>query len=203
MMKTLLLGVALTSSVLAQTQYSPYLSISGGGSFPMDSEIYSSGAKVGEVKYDSGGVIEGAVGIKIDQNLGSGPFFRVELAGFYEQNDIESINESGVQTPVERGEVRVGTLLLNGYIDIPLGRGFTPYLLGGLGYARVLIDVDSDNSNHNKFSGQVGAGIGYSLTEHLILDLKYKYFMVERFDIGDERLKLSSNQLLLGLRYEF
>jgi opacity protein-like surface antigen len=208
MMKTLLFGMVLTTSVLAQTHYKPYVSINLGGAYLDDSTLAVNGIDVGNVEFDSSIVYEGAIGVKVDQGLGKIPF-RAEVAGFYQKNDVKSVSILG--NPVTpSGDVALSTVLLNGYFDFPMGHGFAPYVLGGFGYGYLDANAGIVSESYNLICGQIGAGLGYSITDHLIIDLRYKYFMTQNVDVSvsnqpvnEVRTDVTSQQVLVGLRYEF
>jgi opacity protein-like surface antigen len=201
MIKTVLLGVALTTSVLAQTEYSPYLSADVGVGYMNDSTLAVNGLNVGEYKYDAGIVYQGAVGVKVDQRMGRLPF-RAEVAGVYQSSDISGGSLLGVPQAVS-GEVTLGSVLLNGYIDYPMGHGLAPYVMAGFGYTYAELDNGTSTMHDNLFCGQIGGGLGYAIVEHLIIDLRYTFFMSQDAYFEDMRTELSSNQFALGLRYAF
>ena len=76
-------------------------------------------------------------------------------------------------------------------------------MLGGIGYAYVDVDAVGFSDSDNLLCGQLGAGLGYSPLDHLVIDLKYKYLLAEKAHVDVLRAEISAHQVLLGLRYEF
>jgi opacity protein-like surface antigen len=200
MIKTVLIGVALTTSVLAQTQYSPYLSVDVGVGYMNDSKLTVNGLNNGELKYDAAIVYQGAVGVKVDQRMGTLPF-RVEVAGVYQSSDISEASLLGVSQEAS-GDITLGSVLLNAYVDYPMGYGLSPFVMAGVGYTYAELD-DGGTQHDNLFCGQIGAGLGYAIVDHLIVDLRYTFFLSQDAYFGNIRTELSSNQVALGLRYAF
>ena len=131
--------------------------------------------------------------------LGNG--LRVEVEGGYIENCFEEMNVEMLgtleltNTPTGKtktaGEFSALTLMLNAYYDVDLGSNLMPYLGGGLGMARLSsgrklgegaasgrILVDDDDY---VFAYQVGAGLGYRISNGLIggngltVSLDYRY----------------------------
>jgi opacity protein-like surface antigen len=131
--------------------------------------------------------------------LGNG--LRVEAEGGYIENCFEEMNVEMLgtleltNTPTGKtkiaGEFSALTLMLNAYYDVDLGSNLMPYLGGGLGIARLSsgrklgegaasgrILVDDDDY---VFAYQVGAGLGYRISNGLIggngltVSLDYRY----------------------------
>lgn len=121
--------------------------------------------------------------------------------------------------------------MLNLYVDPLRAAGintgaFSPYLQGGIGWARNKTDdlVFSANGTrvsgdtHNDLAWQVGAGVNYAITNQWKLDLSYRFI-----DMGEARSKsyavqtsgnqialerearfdLQAHEVLLGLQYQF
>lgn len=130
---------------------------------------------------------------------------------------------SQAQTQKHKMAVDINThaLLLNVYADFHNCSAFTPYLTAGLGYAWTDVKEDSNDSDkmHIKDNGlawQVGAGVSYSATKALNLDLGYRF--VKLADIKDkdsgfeedgstwsQKLSITPmmHQVRLGARYAF
>ena len=182
MIRNLLIALTIVSTATAQNKFSPYVSLSGG---PAYSEAKEGSTGTNE-RADSGGVIETALGLAY-QNWDASIGLRAELALSLQKDTYEdSAGDVDVDT---------GAAMINGYFDILTETSFTPYFLVGLGRAKV--EVESDDAS--VFASQLGAGVGYSITEHVILDLKYKYFVTEAY----QDLRFKSHQVLFGVRYQF
>ena len=70
----------------------------------------------------------------------------------------------------------------------------------GVGYANVDLDGDEDDS---VFAYQVGAGIGYAVSDQATIDLKYRYFATEDPDFGGVDAEVASHNIYLGIRVNF
>ncbi len=186
MTRNILIAFAIASTAVAQTEIKPYVSLGGGGAF-MTADF-----RDGNDSNQEGGVIEGAVGLVFD-NHDMGDNLRTELALSFQRNDY---NDPDVGT---------SAIMVNGYWDICTGTALTPYILVGIGRAHVDIDFDgNDDDSDNVFAYQLGGGVGYSLTENVILDLKYKYFATEDVVMKDDsKARFGTHQILFGVRYQF
>ncbi|PKR56689.1 outer membrane protein [Thalassospira lohafexi] len=121
--------------------------------------------------------------------------------------------------------------MLNLYVD-PLSAagfdtgGFSPYLQGGIGWARnktddLVFGADGtrvSGETHNDLAWQVGAGVNYAITSQWKLDLSYRFI-----DMGEARststavetngnhialerearFDLQAHEVMIGLQYQF
>jgi opacity protein-like surface antigen len=193
MIRNLLIALTIVSTATAQ-KFSPYVSLSGGPAF---SEAKDNITGTSE-RADSGGVIETAVGLAFwDEMYSYGLMnsygLRAELALSFQADTYED--------PTGDVEVETGTAMINGYLDIYTESPLTPYFLVGLGRANVEVDLGTGFGSDDAymFAYQVGGGVGYSIGEHIILDLKYKYFGTEEYQL----LRFNSHQVQFGVRYQF
>lgn len=107
------------------------------------------------------------------------------------------------------------SLMLNGYYDFKNQTKFTPYISAGVGFTHVKnkqSDEDystSDSDNH--FTWSAGVGVAYHISNNVALDASYRYVDAGKFKFTDTQdgefartnMKLSSNDYLLGIRYNF
>ena len=107
------------------------------------------------------------------------------------------------------------SLMLNGYYDFKNKSKFTPYISAGIGFTHVKnkqTDEDlsiSDSDNH--FTWSAGVGVAYNISENVALDASYRYVDAGKFkftnnegdDFSRSNMKISSNDYLLGIRYNF
>ena len=133
------------------------------------------------------------------------------------------------QSGSSKQKMDVQTLFFNAYFDIKTGTQFTPYIGGGIGLA--MIDVKSggmdmfdggvytgtvqlSSKSQTNFAWNIGAGIGWDITEAVTLDLGYRYMMMGEAKrnwaepAGNMRFRtnvddVNVHQVLLGLRYTF
>lgn len=118
------------------------------------------------------------------------------------------------------------TTMLNAYInpmelaEIHTGR-FSPYLQAGVGWARnetgnAVIDGNTlKGATNNDFAWQVGAGLGYAITDNWKIDLSYRFLDMGQAKSSKDvvgspqkllrgaRFDLQAHEVLIGLRYQF
>ncbi len=187
-----------------ESKISPYLSLSGGYTLLEDTDVNVLGIDAGHLKFDDGYNIEGAIGIVYSQYPDSANL-RAELAFSYQENDLDeykddigAVGPPGMTYSAD-GEVNISALMINGYFDFYTDSIFSPYLLAGLGTAK----VDAEILEDNVFAYQFGVGLGISLSENIILDLKYKYFQTEEPKESDIKMDIDSSQFMGGIRLQF
>lgn len=116
-------------------------------------------------------------------------------------------------------KINLQTLMLNVYWDFYNSTDFTPYINGGVGAAWVSEDFSTttistpSNKTSTNFAFNLGAGVGWSLTESVILDLAYRYDYYGNgkqvtgtsagVNIESQVKDLGTHKALLGLRYQF
>lgn len=169
-------------------------------------------------------LIGGALGYRI------GPNIRTDLSVDY----LGSANVSGHSTAAvpSTGSAKLDSLvgLLNGYIDLPISifGPVRPYIDAGVGIAQNMLGQTTGISgavgpftlagaSRTNFAWAVGAGAGYSLTQHLMLDVSYRFLDVGQI-WSDSTLSFAGmsmevtpskteaagvHELTIGLRYEF
>ena len=148
---------------------------------------------------------------------------RPEVELSYRKNTLTQFNhrvyEGGGSIDGE-GEEQATALMANLWYDVlnlpaPLNR-FTPYVGGGLGYAVLKVSgleaggVQFGDTHRDTVSAyQLGAGIGYELTDHWSMSMDYRYFKtreahfgnIQGLPEGDVQTEYKAPSLLLGLRY--
>jgi opacity protein-like surface antigen len=187
--------MALTLPFSYAQAATPYIGGSVGLGFLSDSTIEDDGSKLGELSWDSGFLVGGAIGIKED-------VYRLEAEVGYQQNDAKTLTLSGGSESAAKGDVSILSFLANAYYDFNSGTGtLVPFLTAGAGVASIELTEDLDDT---VFAWQVGAGLGVELTPDITMDLKYRYFAASDPTYDDTtKLSVSSHDLLLGLRVGF
>lgn len=199
----------LSTAAPAAMAYGIYTSASAGISMPPDAETTDStlpGESI-DLGYDNDIVAAGAVG------LSNGPY-RSEVEVSYQKNDLDSISASGVSvTPSTlgvSGDTRFITGLVNAYYDLDLGHGIKPYITGGLGLSNIRVRFNatgvtpsSVSDDKTVFAYQVGAGIGYQVSQNVTLDVRYRYFSGRHPEFGTTEIKFASHNFMAGVRYSF
>ena len=130
----------------------------------------------------------------------------VELA--YQKNDADEVNLYGVGLSAG-GETSCLAVLLNGYYDFTNNSGFTPFVSAGIGYAKVEVDDFSvlgtliGSADDKVFAYQIGAGVGFAVSEEVTLDFKYRFFGTADADLGATETEFASHNFYVGLRLSF
>jgi opacity protein-like surface antigen len=168
----------------------PYVSANLGMSFLMDADFSEPGTN-GTLSYDPGFASTIAAGY----NFG---MFRAEGEIGYQTNsgDKEYTYRSN-----SSGDMTALSFMVNGYFDLVNSTPFTPFITAGIGIAD--LDADDMGSNDTVFAYQFGAGIGYAIVENFNIDLTYRYFATEDPEFGNGTAEFASNNVYLGLRYNF
>lgn len=163
----------------------------------------------------SGYTVGGAIGYNF---AGMGLPVRAEAEYLYhDQFKYSAVNGTAAgSTGAFTSKIDVHTAFANFYYDIKTSTAFTPYVGAGLGVAWINQKVDtsftggtSGNYDTTNFAWNVGAGVGYSLTDNIIIDLGYRYTNfgdAKKYDTGTVSFQtkdLNSHEALLGLRYQF
>lgn len=170
-------GTAQT--VEKQTASKPYyVSLKIGGTIPRDLQV--SGITI---SLDNGVNGAAAVGLQLQ------PTVRLELEGSYRKVDFDKMS----------GDMTVKTLMANAYYDFPVDGTLKPYLMGGIGMAR-LGETQQFLILFNDTGGayQLGGGLSYTLSEAVTADVGYRYLGVRAE--GDD---LGFHEFLAGLRFGF
>ena len=171
----------------------------------------------GEVEFDNGYGLSGAIGHTW------GPF-RLEGELSYRKNDldkitIDSIGAAGllvtnVGTFDLDGDTSSFGFMANGYYDFNPGGNWVPFVMAGLGGARLNLDVTSiggaattyDESD-TVFAYQIGAGLGNEIQPGVIATLSYRFFGTTdpTFDDGVDKIdsEYQSHNIWAGINVQF
>lgn len=146
-------------------------------------------------------VLGGAVAFGVEHKTSAGTV-RTEVE--YNRNqDMEKKLFSGLA----KAEVESQSLMFNTYYDIDTNSKFTPYVGAGVGYAKIKGKLSafgmSDDMSDTNFAWQVGAGVGYELTENVTMDAGYRYADYGDFSEYDSKLDVSAHEFYVGARYTF
>lgn len=146
---------------------------------------------------------------------------RSELEYMYRGNmlkyDADNATSGGATATFSSKVTSIQTLMANFFYDINTGTAFTPYVGAGVGLAWIETKFSSNfagwagdtKKTASNLAWNVGAGLGYSITDNFILDLGYRYVSFgDAKDAGDARYSqkfknLGAHEALLGLRFEF
>ena len=160
------------------------------------------------------------VGVKAGYRIHD--MFRTDVSATYRGGYSVSASNAANGVSAYKADVTNWTAMLNGYVEpITLGK-FKPYVGAGVGAA---INSASngvfngggannklDDRTQTNFAWQASVGTAYNLTEHVALDVGYRYLDAGKISIGgnstlnDSRSKgdsLSASEVTAGIRYGF
>jgi len=208
-------GICAAPSLASAVE--PYVSLSAGMGFMNNSNVdLESGQEWStanhDIEYNSGYALEGAIGMKNDM-------FRGEIAIGYQAHDIYKV--AGIKA--DSGDVSILSFMANVYADFKMEEGITPYLMGGMGVATIdgsarassttyiigepaRVSSASYSLNETPFAWQLGLGVGVHATDNIIVDLGYRYFATADINVNStdyDKLNISTNKVMLGMRYSF
>lgn len=154
-------------------------------------------------EFDTGLVFGAALGYDFNR-------FRVEGEISYQKNDVDKIGAQGVLFDPS-GDTTALSFLVNGYYDFINRSAFTPYISAGLGFAQIEfnnldisgVGFSGSSDDDTVFAYQVGIGIGYSLSEKVTIDVKYRYFGTDDSEYDTTEAEFASNNFLFGIRINF
>ncbi|MBI5665020.1 MAG: porin family protein [Nitrospirae bacterium] len=180
----------------------PYAGINGQAVFVNDVEL-----DVDDITFAPGfgGGVEGGYDFGLH---------RLEGEVAYRNNSVDQVKIAslGRGSIDGKGDISLTSLMLNLYLDFDNETKFIPYAGLGIGIANVSFNnigasgielLDDDSS---KLAAQVTLGIGYIVSDFLIIDLGYRYFSTDEMDfvddfghkVGEERY--DSHNIMIGFR---
>lgn len=108
------------------------------------------------------------------------------------------------------GDVDGYSVMFNGRYDICIDMCFTPYVKGGIGWARTRLHAshhqknsdnwsEENNWRHSRsksgFAWQIGAGVSFPICDNTLLDVGYNYLRAQK--------EINNNEFVAALRYQF
>ena len=190
-----------------------------------ESESFRIGNKTDEVY---GGSI--AIGYDFNKKFAVPLRAELEYAGFSSGSGKKKDSDDPDDYNEYKQKLGIQTVFVNAYWDINTGTKFTPYVGAGAGMAfinakgtmRSHIVADDDFDTHSygsktatNFAWNVGAGIGYNITDNWTIDTGYRFVglgsaKTKTLTNPDEghttRIKtnnLYQHQIAVGVRYTF
>jgi opacity protein-like surface antigen len=207
-----------------------YVSIFGGWSVAKDQSftVETTGAAETvdvDLELDDGFMVGAALGAHFNEWLRA----EVEVSGHFHDVEGEAERIVAVLTNEVEGEEDALFALANFWIDLPFGDVFRPYVGGGIGFGRLDLDLSISNTAETTdytfiddddwgFAYQIGAGVAFSFTENMAIDVGYRYKVINNaeFDIDDDaetplavtiddgiEKDYKSHNFLVGVRFGF
>jgi len=155
-------------------------------------------------------MVSPAVGVHLNE------FFRTEVEYNYNTHYDEGLIIDYYYNPFfdegrkETAEIRMDTISVQVYADIPSKTNFTPFLNAGIGITRTETEYNDEGPNdiykvvdgETTISWNVGAGISAKINNSLTLDAMYRYTDFGRVsDLLDT--DMTANKFMIGARYRF
>jgi len=214
------MGVIAPATSFADT-LGPYVSAMGGVNWVAKQDLTQNDLDFVEMQYNQPLHSGYATGLAVGWGFPVG--LRPELELNYRRNTLDQFNHrvyEGGGSIEGKGEEEASSVMANLWYDVkhlpaPFSR-LTPYVGGGLGYA--VLTISGLEAGGVQFGGthrdtvgayQLGAGVGYELTEHWSMSVDYRYFKtrdahfgnIQGLPQGDVSTEYNAQSLMLGLRY--
>jgi len=198
-----LLSLTFTATA-AHAQF--YIGGHGGANFVQDSDFDGGSGVEGTASFDAGYAVGGVLGYRLEV----APAISIDLEGefAYRANDIDNISVSGAAD--SDGESQSFLWMANAWFNWEIAdSGFAPYIGGGFGGVHVDIDdaqVAGTPLNHESdfvLGGQLGAGLGYMIDDHLGVSLDYRFLITEDPNMNGVDVEYQTHSVMLGVRYFF
>jgi opacity protein-like surface antigen len=206
----LLVAGAIAVPSLAQAE-SYYVSVSSGLNQMKDSNLdfeYNDPTTYPPftISYKPGVVVNGAVGLK------SGDLRMEAEVGFHD-NKVDKFSDSLGSYSQVQYDFSAWTFMANAYYDFDwLSSGVTPYVMGGIGSARITSSIYDPITSSSTvgtsvvLAWQVGAGLGIQATKEITIDLGYRYLKPSTLKEGTANNGIGSitfggYEILAGFRY--
>ncbi len=135
--------------------------------------------------------------------------FRVEGQFDSNKTDLDDVRVAGPAIPgqnvsVESGDIRVDTIMINGFYDFPIADSFSLYAMAGMGYGNVNLSLYNADGDETTFAYKAGVGASYTFAGNQAIDLGYEYLgtgdvTIDRLDVND----IETHNIVLGYRYSF
>lgn len=200
-------SAALAGPAAAQGMHEGvYVELRGGATFLSDSDLSATGFSNTELEFETGFVIDGAVGYAHMSG------FRGEFAVGYRENDFDDISGTVGGLPFAgsvNGDIKAASFMGNVYYDIKLGAqdseisNLVPFIGAGIGAAYIEVDGDLGDNDDTVFAYQGIAGLAYRLTPNVSLTTTYVYFATTDPEFGGTDAEYETHNIMAGLRYSF
>jgi outer membrane protein OmpA-like peptidoglycan-associated protein len=210
-----MLALAAATAVPADASHSFkgwYMSLEGGAVWIQDTALWdfedgSAPSNLGNVEFDTGWAVMGAIGYRWDSN------WRLEFELAYRAND-GTFTEIGCLVCTDDLEVTQFTQMVNVLYDIPLSSKWALSLGAGVGGDLVSLDINDpgapDLDDDYVLAGQLIAQLTYRATKRLEIFLDYRYLVaddpefayVSGGETGFLTFEDEKHTALIGLRYD-
>jgi opacity protein-like surface antigen len=160
-----------------------------------------------DLTFDPGWAVEVATGYYITD------YFRGELAFGWRQAEVDDLELDSVGVDLDQSHIGLFTAMMNGYFELPMIRGFRPFIGAGAGFGYFDVDIQTlggavaADSGDFTFAWQGLAGVAFHLTPNFAVTGTYSYLGTadtEDTTLGGLVLKdYRVHTLMAGIRYFF
>jgi opacity protein-like surface antigen len=165
------------------------------------------GSTDADLRFDPGWAVEVATGYYMSD------YFRGELALGWRQAEVDDLERNGTALTLDETYIGLFTAMLNGYLELPMIRGFRPFIGAGAGFGYFDVDIRTvggtvaANSGDFTFAWQGLAGVAFHFTPNIAVTGTYSYLgtvNTEDFTLNGLVLKdYRTHTLMAGIRYFF
>lgn len=196
---TLTVLTAPISSMAADDSF--YLKANVGIGMVLDTDIdnIQNSGETAKITYDSGFVGSLAAGYDFANPL------RMEVELLRQKNDLELTSYNNVYGSFNDGDLKTHSLMVNGFYDVDTGSSWTPFVGAGIGMSKLDINDPGfqESDSDEVFTYQLIGGVAYAVNEDWSIDAQYRFMGTSDATIDDTDFDANSNNLMIGLRYNF
>lgn len=102
------------------------------------------------------------------------------------------------------GDIAIDALMLNGYVDTPIGESPVSVYVGlGAGIAFTDTTFGGLDSSDTRFAFQAMLGAAYRASPTITVTAGYNLFVVEDADFGNDEIDITAQAVTAGVRFGF
>lgn len=105
------------------------------------------------------------------------------------------------------GDVTAMSIMANAWFEFMGGGAISPFIGAGIGWGKVDMEASDLSADDSGLAWQIGAGIGFDISDTTQVRLEYRYFTVEDIDLqvdGDSLdYDYEANSIIVGLKMSF
>ena len=178
-----------------------YIRGSGGIAMAMDTDVDNMIGHGGTAKvtYDSGWAATFAAGYDF-----LGPL-RADVEYLWQKNDVDTLMYKNEYGNFTEGDFKLQAFMFNGYYDVQTNSPWTPYVGGGIGWAKLDLNTPGlpTSDYDDTLAYQVMGGVAYAVTSQLSLDAQYRFTGTGDASIKGADYSMHSNNVMVGVGYSF
>ena len=123
---------------------------------------------------------------------------RLEIEASDRNSNTDEVTVDDIEVDGDQ-DLKIQTLMINGFADFQTGGNLTPYLGAGIGCAR----VEVDNEDDTVLAGQVAAGVLIAVSPTLAIDLGYRFMMTDDPKLDGAEVEVRQHTVSIGLQFRF